>query len=383
MSSAITCENMSKIYPLAETFRAWHVLAGFDTSGDGFRALENVSLKVPKGKIVAVLGRNGAGKSTLLRVLGGVYDPTSGRRAVVGRLSGLYELGLGGQSSLTGREYAQRMLSMKGLPGKEIASALPEILQFSQLGEFFERPIYTYSSGMKARLYFSVVTAQKYDVYLIDEALAVGDEYFQRKCWARIRELLAGGASGILVTHDWSAALRLCDYAYVLEHGQVVLEGDVENVVRTYLKMPELKSSALGRFISAPTAVEAKSEEDLILPIEIESNSNDELYFGYSIELLRKGFGWEILLLQDGILAAKTKGRFKCELSIAQLPLYAGRYSINLFLSSVDRAGVKTVVDVRSWTYGNPIPLRVSGPDSTSGCRLPWKIEVNGSAYGS
>ena len=177
---------------------------------------------MPKGQFVGVLGRNGAGKSTLLRVVGGVYAADTGQVMVNGAMSSIYELGLVGNPELTGRTYANRLLTVHGFPRSQRAAMIADIHEFSELGDRFEDPVLTYSAGMTARLFFSTATAGSYDVYLLDEILAVGDKHFQAKCWRRLRDRISQGASGVLVTHDWAAILRMCETAYVLEGGKVI-----------------------------------------------------------------------------------------------------------------------------------------------------------------
>jgi lipopolysaccharide transport system ATP-binding protein len=150
-------------------------------------------------------------------------------------LSGLYELGLVGNPHLAGRQYAERLLSVHGFNLRRRAAMIADIHDFSELGDRFEDPVQTYSAGMGARLYFAAATAGHHDVYLFDEILAVGHQHFQSKCWRRLRERLSGGASGILVIHDWSAILRMCETAHILERGQILYSGPADKAVRRYL----------------------------------------------------------------------------------------------------------------------------------------------------
>ena len=140
-------------------------------------------------------------------------------------MSGLYELGLVGNPQLTGRQYADRLLNVHGFSARERAAMIAEIHEFSELEDRFDDPVQTYSAGMGARLYFSTATAGRYDVYLLDEILSVGDQHFQSKCWRRLRDRVSAGAAGMLVTHDWSAILRICETAHILDRGKVLYSG--------------------------------------------------------------------------------------------------------------------------------------------------------------
>ncbi len=207
---ALRCTNVEKTFAVQREQRVWRILFGSqrDAKGPVIHALRDISMEVPRGKIVGILGRNGAGKSTLLRLLGQVYSPTSGHIEIFGQVAGLFELGGMGNPNLTGREYAVRYLQFMGAAKRDLDGILDDIADFSELGEAFDQRIRTYSSGMGARLYFAVATVHQHEIYLIDELLSVGDEHFQAKCWQRMRLRLLNGASGVLVTHDWTAIIK-------------------------------------------------------------------------------------------------------------------------------------------------------------------------------
>ncbi|HCU89409.1 MAG TPA: sugar ABC transporter ATP-binding protein, partial [Gammaproteobacteria bacterium] len=220
----IGCSRLNKSFELVDAGSTWRFLLPRSWN-KRFSALVDVTIEVPKGQIVGILGRNGAGKSTLLRTIGGIYAPDSGQLAIKGSLAGLYELGASYNQELTGRQYARRLFSLFGIKAERMPVLIDDAQEFSELGVRFDDYIFTYSAGMAARLFFAVATADSYDVYLIDEVLAVGDQHFQAKCWRRLRDRLSGGASGLLVTHDWSAVLRLCRRAYILERGRISYTG--------------------------------------------------------------------------------------------------------------------------------------------------------------
>lgn len=373
---ALWCQKLCKRFQLVDAGDAWRIIFGIEKPHEQFEALHDVSLVVPKGRIVGVLGHNGAGKSTLLRVLGGVYPPTAGVVHINGEIAGLYELGGLGSRFLTGREYALRMLGYLGVIGSSLPELLADIREFSELSEHFERPISTYSSGMATRLYFATATAIERDVYLIDELLSVGDEYFQAKCWRRIRERLTHGASGVLVTHDWSAVIKLCERSYILDRGKITLSGPSDEVIAQYLRL-EAPSRDVARFGHMERTVEAQTGEDLRLTIPLEMLEPASVEFAFSIEFLRLGFGWEILILSDYHPVSGVPGLQTLTIQIPRFPLAPNRYSLNLFLRKWNESHTAVVAcDQRTWTSGNGLELSVHGTQCAALVRLPMNLRV-------
>jgi lipopolysaccharide transport system ATP-binding protein len=199
-----------------------------------FWALEDVSLSLRRGERLGVIGRNGAGKSTLLRVIAGILTPDRGnvRRGPVS--CQLLSLALGFTAHLSGRDNAVLSGLMLGLRRRDIVACLPAIREFSELGDFFEQPIATYSSGMTMRLAFSVAIRVEPDVLLIDEVLAVGDAEFQQKSGAALRKRMGEGHTFVLVSHDESQIAALCDRVLWVEHGKSVREGARDEVFAAY-----------------------------------------------------------------------------------------------------------------------------------------------------
>jgi lipopolysaccharide transport system ATP-binding protein len=354
----------------------WRLVYGAD-GGDAVTAVKDVSLSVPRGEFVGLLGRNGAGKSTLLRVLGGVYAPTAGSLTRSGAVSGIYELGLAGSDRLTGREFATRWLSIFSSGPVGIDLALEDIVEFSELGPYFHRPIYEYSAGMKARLFFSVATSQPGSLYVIDEVLSVGDQYFQTKCWRRLRERIASGASGVLATHDWSAVLRLCRETYVIDGGRITDHGPSREVVRRYLALSGPSGDKACFADDLPETYKARSGDDTVLSVPIDVKQPIPVALGCSIEAFRDGLGWDNVVHVEVAVVATRPGRHMIDIAIPTLPLAAGEYSLNLFLVEGPlRTGPRTVLDVRSWTHGNDLALTVSGfrRDSVTVLPLSWRI---------
>ena len=187
-----------------------------------------------KGESVGIVGLNGAGKSTLLKLIAGVTQPTEGSVKVSGKLSALLELGMGFHPDFTGRQNLLTAGQLMGIPLRRLEVLMPEIEGFAEIGEYIDRPVRVYSSGMQMRLAFSLATAEQPDVLIVDEALSVGDAYFQQKSFDRIRQFKASGTTLILVSHDHFAIQSICDRAILLQEGSVTLDADPESVLDYY-----------------------------------------------------------------------------------------------------------------------------------------------------
>jgi ABC-2 type transport system ATP-binding protein/lipopolysaccharide transport system ATP-binding protein len=198
-------------------------------------ALDNVSMIVQPGEIFGIVGPNGAGKSTLLKVIAQVLYPTSGRVVVNGRVAPILELGAGFHPELTGRENVHLYGALLGRTRKRIEDEMDSVIRFSELGNFIDSPMRTYSSGMYTRLAFAVATAEYADLFLIDEVLAVGDVEFQEKCLERMHGYCSQGASIMLVSHDPGLVSRVCKRGAYLNHGHVIEIGPIEAVLNRYL----------------------------------------------------------------------------------------------------------------------------------------------------
>ena len=199
-----------------------------------FWAINGISLEICRGEVFGVVGNNGAGKSTLLKVVARVLRPTKGRVVVRGRVAPLLELGAGFHPELTGKENIFLNGALLGFSHRETLEKYDQIVDFSELGEFINAPIRTYSTGMYARLGFSVATASEPDVLIVDEILGVGDETFRNKCQTRIEAFRQRGAAILLVSHDMPTVEKMCQRAAWLDHGVLKIIGNPEQVIRAY-----------------------------------------------------------------------------------------------------------------------------------------------------
>ena len=234
-----------------------------------FWALRHVSVQVQHGESLAVIGPNGAGKSTFLQVLAGIMRPTEGTVDVRGQVSGLLGLGVGFDADLSGAENILLGGAFLGLDGPRIRELLPEIIDFADIGQFSDAPLKTYSSGMRARLGFSIATAVDPDILLLDEVLATGDASFRAKSKARVIELVRSAKAVVLVTHDMDWVREYCNRAMLIDKGKVILEGSPDEVTKLHLtrmreaaarREEELKSRGLD------LAIRPKKRDRLRIP---------------------------------------------------------------------------------------------------------------------
>lgn len=225
----IKVENLTKLYFIYKRrLSAIKHLFGLAVEGKDYeivRPLHNINLNVPTGSVHGIIGMNGAGKSTLLKILTGVLDQSSGTISVTGRVASLLELGTGFHNELTGRENIYINGSIHGFSKEHIEKKIADIIKFSELGDYFDRPVKTYSSGMYVRLAFAFAISVDPEVLIIDEALSVGDAYFQQKCLKKIREFRDMGTTILFVSHDLSAIKLLCETVTLLSHGENVYTG--------------------------------------------------------------------------------------------------------------------------------------------------------------
>lgn len=287
--TAIRVSNLSKCYQIYDTPRdrlKQFVVPRFQKlTGQipkqyfrEFDALKDVSFEIKKGETVGIIGRNGSGKSTLLQIICGTLSPTSGSVQTNGRIAALLELGSGFNPEFTGRENVYMNAAVLGLSNQEIDERFEDIAAFADIGEFIEQPVKTYSSGMQVRLAFAVAINVDPEILIVDEALSVGDELFQRKCFSRIEAIRASGATILFVSHSGSTIVELCDRAVLMDAGEKLAVGVPKQIVGRYQKLlyaPADKHAAIReqirrmdeRVVEFANIVENTSHEDLP-PIE-------------------------------------------------------------------------------------------------------------------
>lgn len=241
MNSVIEFRGVTKEYPLYHhigsgikdlIFHPQRALSLF--RGRKYLAIENISFSVNKGEAVALIGRNGSGKSTSLGLVAGVLKPSKGCVSVEGRVASMLELGGGFHPELTGRENIKLNATLLGLRRKEVNARIDKIIEFSELGEFIDEPIRVYSSGMLAKLGFSVISQVDPDILIIDEVLTVGDISFQNKCITTINEFKAKGVTILFVSHNMSDIAKICDKVIWIENHKLEAMGDAETVIEQY-----------------------------------------------------------------------------------------------------------------------------------------------------
>jgi len=240
-----------------------------------FGALKDVHLQVFQGETVGIIGRNGSGKSTLLQIIAGTLTPSAGTIEVKGKVAALLELGSGFNPEFTGRENVYMNGAILGLTRAQVDELLPQILEFADIGDFIDQPIKTYSSGMAVRLAFAVQAMVPKEVLIVDEALAVGDELFQRKCYAKIEQFKQQGGTILFVSHSAASIIELCDRAVLMDDGEMLMVGPSKRVVNLYQKLiyaPADKRKAVREEIllgsvgneTGPTAGKSKQDAALV-----------------------------------------------------------------------------------------------------------------------
>jgi lipopolysaccharide transport system ATP-binding protein len=236
----ISVSKLGKAYKQYPT--RWSRLVEWITPGNAKRhqlkwVLQDISFTVNAGEAVGIIGINGAGKSTLLKLITGTTQPTTGSVHMTGRVAAMLELGMGFHPDFTGRQNAFMAGQLLGISSEDIARLMPEIEAFAEIGDYIDQPVRVYSSGMQMRLAFSVATAIRPDILIVDEALSVGDAYFQHKSFDRIREFRKQGTTLLIVSHDKGAIQSICDRAILLNAGHLAMEGEPEAVMDYYNAM--------------------------------------------------------------------------------------------------------------------------------------------------
>ena len=328
-------------------------------------ALQGVSLQLERGQCLGVVGHNGAGKSTLLKLITGTVQPTQGQIERRGRITAILELGAGFHPDFTGRQNLYFGGSLIGIEHEQMAALEAEVLAFAEIGEAIDRPVKTYSSGMVVRLAFALVTAVEPDLLIIDEALAVGDQRFQKKCIERIEAFRANGCTILFCSHSPYHVRQLCDVALWLDHGRVMELGPTEAVIGAYEMHTRLlaapaadaaASAAPATAASAAPVVQAAGEDtaailsvdvanlgggdpplldsaDLVVTITVRGRGSERPNIGFMIEQ-SQGVGITSLAThEDGAAPTEVSpGVWQSVLTFPELGLHSGQYVISAFL---------------------------------------------------
>ena len=294
MSGELHVQNLGKSY--RQWGSEWRRVASwflpFIRPREEHWVLKDVRFSVGPGEAVGIVGQNGAGKSTLLKLITGTTSPTQGQVQLRGSVAAILELGMGFNPDLTGRENAYHAAGLMGYSQTEIKRAMPDIEAFAEVGEYFDQAVRTYSSGMQMRVTFSVATAFRPDLLIVDEALSVGDSYFQHKSFDRIREFQSQGCSLLIVSHDRSAVQALCDRAILLEKGCMIKDGNPEEVMDFYnalIAEKENQKVDLVQHSSGKVQTISGTGEATLASIELLNSEQQPIEFvdvGESVELV-------------------------------------------------------------------------------------------------
>lgn len=363
----ITVSNLGKAYKQYPT--RWSRLAEWMDPRKRPRhqlhwVLQGINFTVQPGEAVGIIGINGAGKSTLLKLITGTTQPTTGSVHMTGRVAAMLELGMGFHPDFTGRQNAFMAGQLLGISSEEMARLMPEIEAFAEIGEYIDQPVRVYSSGMQMRLAFSVATAIRPDILIVDEALSVGDAYFQHKSFDRIREFRKQGTTLLIVSHDKQAIISICDRAILLSAGQLAMQGEPEAVMDYYNALladhqnqtVEQRIAQNGRLqtlsgtgeatVSSISLVDVNDKslevvdvgQPVRLRVEVTAKANlQRLVLGYGIKdrLGQVVYGTNTHLKKQPLLDVKVGDRYLFEIAFPA-NLGPGTYSIQTALVSSD-----------------------------------------------
>lgn len=342
--TAISVNNLTKIYKLYDSpqDRVKESINPFKkTYHREFYALNNVSFEIKKGETVGIVGRNGCGKSTLLKTITGILTPNSGSVAVDGKISALLELGAGFNPQLSGLENIYFNGTLLGYSRQEMDERLDAILSFADIGHFVHQPVKTYSSGMFIRLAFAVAINVAPDILIVDEALSVGDEAFQRKCFSRIIDFQSKGKTILFVSHSAGTVIELCDRAVLFDKGELLLEGAPKMVVTRYQKLLHAPAEKYETLREEIRSMQGSMETDAADATE-EREDNDE---GQRTKTLQLTAQYDPNLVSKSTVSYETQGALIKEPFITTLSgekvnmLVRGQqYAYNYFVEFTDDA---------------------------------------------
>ena len=359
---AVVARSLSKEYRLypGSIARVKEALSfGRRTYHRKHRALDELSFRVPRGRALGIIGENGAGKSTLLKILAGTTMPTSGRFAINGSVSSLLELGTGFHAEFTGRANIHLSGQVSGFTRRDIESKLDSIVEFAELGDFIDQPVRTYSSGMIMRLGFSVATAIDPEVLIIDEILAVGDLYFQKKCIDRIFDFRKRGKSILFCSHSLYDVRQVCDDVVWIKNGRVHMQGLPQDVTLAYANYersldhnPEMLAGGMPRahgeelpVIEAFRVLVQTGSSLVPLPDTVRTGADLVLEVDFAVRRAGSGVNVGVAIFRtDNVLAATfnsalegvpsvtAAGRHRCRLKMPDLRLSEGEYTVVSYL---------------------------------------------------
>ena len=362
-TEAIVVRNLSKTFPYPSQGEYFRYVFHLPPRKPRATVLKDLNFSVKKGRMLGVLGRNGAGKSTLLRIIAGLHD-AEGTIKVHGNVAAIFEMGLSSNMFLTGREYCRRYFQLVGMPGSMLNGMEEDVKEFSELKEFFDEKINTYSSGMLARLFFGILMIQgNVDIYLLDEILSVGDVLFQKKSYKKLISILnRRQSSGVFVTHDWMTAMKICDDIMILNHGNIEFYGPSETAVQLFLKdsptvqYDDTKGWFPERADLQTRTITYRSGELWQVTFLCEMKQNLEMECTLSIDMPRQG---AVLFISHSGKLAEGKGKYQVTFTLPKMPA-AGRCYLTLGMCDPFRPGeasTRSIYDALSWVTRNGIKL--------------------------
>lgn len=267
-------------------------------------AVKDMSIEIPKGETVGILGTNGSGKSTVLQIICSILTPTSGKVIIKGKIAALLELGAGFSPEMTGRRNAEVNLTIMGLKKNDISKAIHDVEDFAELGEFFDQPVKTYSSGMFMRLAFATAITVDPDILIIDEALAVGDARFQQKCFQKFHEFQNAGKTILFVTHDRFSIPRLCTSAILMDKGMLIAHGDPKEIVDLYSEYLFAENDRNISQITSKQSAEVNEKSKVIDSYQI-SIDKDKCFLNPTYNKNEKRYGSGKAVILDYIIQDK------------------------------------------------------------------------------
>lgn len=373
---AISVRHLSKSFKLPHEKKnsiKEHILSFRKQTFEEFKVLKDINFEVKKGEFFGIVGRNGSGKSTMLKILGGIYQPSSGEVKVNGTLTPFIELGIGFNPELTGRENVFLNGAILGLTRKEVVNKYDEIVAFAELERFMDQKLKNYSSGMQVRLAFAIAIQAHNNVLLIDEVLAVGDANFQRKCFKIFREIKESGKTVIFVTHDMGAIQEYCDRAMMIQDGEIVSIGSPRKIALRY----EAANSGVGASVVGDTIDRPADPAVQLTNIQVYATDKKTKHFSLDDDVLvdvsftvRRQTPVQINLYfmrTDGVQSAgintthdlkkftPTVGKHTITCRIRAGQLIKGDYSVNAAVYTTDE--VPDLIDIMDENYGVKTPL--------------------------